>query len=188
MKKGLLIIMSGPSGVGKGTIRNLFIDDEELKLGFSISMTTRKPRAQEVEGEHYYFVSKEEFEQKINENKFLEYASFVGNYYGTLEEEVERLRNQGKNVLLEIEIEGAKQVMHKYKDALSIFILPPSLEELERRIRGRKSEEESIIQERLAKAKKEMNNAIEYRYAVSNEDPQLAADIVKLIIKRHMEI
>lgn len=188
MKKGLLIIISGPSGVGKGTIRDLFINDESLKLAFSISMTTRKPRNQEVDGVHYHFVSQEEFEKNINENKFLEYASFVGNYYGTLYDEVERLRNVGKNVLLEIEIEGAKQVMQRCPEALSIFILPPSLEELERRIRGRKTESEEIIQERLNKAEHEMSVCTKYRYAVSNEDPKLAADIVTLIIKRHMEI
>ncbi len=188
MKKGLLIIISGPSGVGKGTIRDLFIDDESLKLTFSISMTTRLPRNQEQHGVHYYFVSKEEFERNIKEDKFLEYASFVGNYYGTLFDEVERLRNEGKNVLLEIEIEGAKQVMKKCPDALSIFILPPSLEELERRIRGRKTESEEIIQERLNKAKHEMSMTSSYKYAVCNEDPVLAADIVRLIIKRHMEI
>ncbi len=187
MKKGLLIIMSGPSGVGKGTIRDLFIDDESLKLAFSISMTTRKPRNGEIDGVHYYFATKEQFEKNIAENKFLEHAEFVGNYYGTLYDEVERLRNSGKNVLLEIEIEGAKQVMEKCPDALSIFILPPSLEELERRIRSRQSEDEETINLRLLKAQKEMNLVLHYKYAVCNNHPKLAADIVALIIKRHME-
>lgn len=187
MKKGLLIILSGPSGVGKGTIRELFMDNPELNLRYSISMTTRQKRVGEEDGVDYFFVTPEVFKQAIAEGKLLEYAEFVGNYYGTPLEYVEKLRLQGYNVVLEIEVAGAEQVNAKCPDALSIFIIPPSLEELERRIRGRKSEPEAIIKERLEKANREMDLVNEYKYVVCNEDPQLAADIITLIIKRHIE-
>lgn len=188
MKKGLLVVLSGPSGVGKGTIRDLFIRRPELNLTFSISMATRNKRAMETDGVDYYFVSKERFEQAIANDELLEWAEFVGNYYGTPLAEVERLRQQGKNVLLEIEVQGAIQIKEKCPDALTIFIVPPSMDELERRIRGRRSEPEEIVQQRLNKASKEMELTGQYRYVVCNEDPQLAADIISVIIKRHMEV
>ena len=172
MKKGLLIIMSGPSGVGKGTIRKCFMDDDSLRLAYSISMTTRKPRANEVDGVDYIFTSREHFEEAIRRGELLEWAEFVGNYYGTPLAQVEELRNEGKNVLLEIEVQGADQVRQKCPDALSIFIIPPSMEELEKRIRGRRSEPEEIVQQRLAKAENEMKLVSNYKYIVCNEDPQ----------------
>lgn len=187
MKKGLLIVLSGPSGVGKGTIRELFIHRPELNIAFSISMTTRAQRANEVDGVHYHFVSKAQFEQAIANNELLEYAEFVGNYYGTPIKEVERLRNQGKNVLLEIEVQGALQVKEKVPDALTIFIVPPSMEELKRRICARKSEPETIVEQRLAKAAKEMELTNQYRYVVCNDDPVLAADIIAVIIQRNIQ-
>lgn len=187
MKRGLLIVFSGPSGVGKGTIRNLFINNEELNLAFSISMTTRKPRINEVDGQDYFFVSREEFEKAIKQDKLLEYAEFVGSYYGTPLDYVNKLRDEGKNVLLEIEVQGALQVQEKVKDALSIFIVPPSFEELERRIRGRRSEPEEVIQQRLAKASAELEMMGRYKYVICNDDPQLAADLAALIIKRHTQ-
>ncbi len=156
MKRGLLIILSGPSGVGKGTVRAYFEKNEKLNLAYSTSMTTRKPRNGEKDGVHYFFTTKEKFEEAIQNDELLEYAEFVGNYYGTPLAEVERLRNEGKNVLLEIEVQGATQVQKRCPDAVSIFIIPPSMEELERRIRGRQSEAEEIIQQRLAKAQQEM--------------------------------
>lgn len=187
MKKGLLIIISGPSGVGKGTIRNYFMDNDALKLSYSISMTTRSPRVKEVDGYDYIFTSKDKFEQTIKEGGLLEWAEFVGNYYGTPVASVESLRNEGRNVLLEIEVQGATQVREKCPDALSIFIIPPSMAELEKRIRGRRSEPEEIVQQRLAKAAGEMKMVKDYKYVVCNEDPKLAADLISLIIKRHME-
>lgn len=187
MKKGLLIIISGPSGVGKGTIRNYFMDDESLKLAYSISMTTRLPRLGEVDGRDYIFTTKEAFEQAIKDGGLLEWAEFVGNYYGTPLSYVEKLRNEGKNVLLEIEVQGATKVREKCPDALSIFIIPPTMEELENRIRGRRSEPEEIVQQRLAKAAGEMKMVKDYKYVVCNDDPQLAADMISLIIKRHMK-
>ena len=188
MKKGLLIIMSGPSGVGKGTIRKCFMDDDSLRLAYSISMTTRKPRANEVDGVDYIFTSREHFEEAIRRGELLEWAEFVGNYYGTPLAQVEELRNEGKNVLLEIEVQGADQVRQKCPDALSIFIIPPSMEELEKRIRGRRSEPEEIVQQRLAKAENEMKLVGNYKYIVCNEDPQLAAELISSIIKRHMYV
>lgn len=188
MKKGLLIIMSGPSGVGKGTVRKYFMDDESLKLAYSISMTTRLPRDGEVDGVDYFFTTKEKFEEAIEHDELLEWAEFVGNYYGTPKSYVEKLRNEGKNVLLEIEVQGAQQVCEKCPDALSIFILPPNMQELENRIRGRKTEAEEIVQQRLAKAEKEMKLVNNYKYNVCNDDPKLAADLISTIIKRHMEV
>lgn len=185
MKKGLLIVLSGPSGVGKGTIRELFIHKPELNIAFSISMTTRKKRGNEIDGVHYKFVSEDEFLSAIENDELLEYAQFVGNYYGTPLSAVEQLRNQGKNVLLEIEVQGALQVKERCEDALMIFVVPPSMEELRRRILNRKTEAEEVINQRLAKAQKEMELTGQYKYVVCNDDPQLAADIISVIIARH---
>lgn len=186
-KKGLLIVVSGPSGVGKGTVLKQFMNDPELKLSYSVSMTTRAPRPGEVDGVNYYFVSREQFEKAIQEGDLLEWTEFVGNYYGTPLSGVEKLRNEGRNVLLEIEVNGCRQVKEKCPDALTIFIVPPSMKELEKRIRGRSTEPEEIVQQRLAKASKEMEMTGSYRYVVCNDDVELAADIIKVIIKRHME-
>ena len=188
MKKGLLIIISGPSGVGKGTVRDFFMKDNSLNLTYSISMTTRKPRANEIDGIDYVFVDKKHFEEAIENGELLEWAEFVGNYYGTPLSQVERLRNEGKNVLLEIEVQGAQQVSEKVEDAITIFMIPPTMEELENRIRGRKSEAEEVIQERLAKAEKEMKLIKDYKYVVCNDDPELAAQYIGLIVKRHMKL
>lgn len=188
MKKGLLIIISGPSGVGKGTVRKYFMDDDSLRLTYSISMTTRKPRQGERDGVDYIFTTREKFEEAIAEGELLEWAEFVGNYYGTPLTQVEKLREEGKNVLLEIEVQGADQVRKKCPDALSIFIIPPSMEELEKRIRSRRSEPEEIVQQRLAKAENEMKMVSNYKYIVCNEDPQLASELISSIIKRHMYV
>ena len=188
MKKGLLIVLSGPSGVGKGTVRKKVFKDDSLSLAYSISMTTRKPRNLEKDGVDYFFVDIPTFQKMIDENKFLEYTYFVGNYYGTPAEYVEKLRNEGKNVFLEIEIEGAKKVLEKCQgdDVISIFLVPPSLEELEKRIRGRKSEPDSVIQERLEKAKRESDYANHYQYTVVNDNLSKASYNIKRIIKRRI--
>lgn len=188
MKKGLLIILSGPSGVGKGTVRRYFENDERLNLAYSTSMTTREPRNGEIDGKDYFFTSRQDFENAIKNGELLEYAEFVGNYYGTPLKEVEKLRNEGKNVILEIEVQGATQVQEKCPDALSIFIIPPSMEELEKRIRGRKTEAEEIVQQRLAKAAQEMKTIPQYKYIVCNDDPKLAAELITTIILRHIEL
>lgn len=187
MNRGLLIVISGPSGVGKGTVINEFKNRPELKLVFSVSMTTREKRPGEEEGVNYYYVTKEEFEKAQEAGELLESAEFVGNWYGTPLKEVERLRDEGKNVLLEIDVQGCRQVKEKVPDALTIFIVPPNMEELEKRIRGRRTEAEEIIQERLAKAAREMEMTNEYKYVICNDDVKLAADIISVIISRHME-
>lgn len=187
MAKGLLIVISGPSGVGKGTVLKEVVKDPKLNIGYSISMTTREKRPGEENGVNYYFVTRNEFHKAVENGELLEWTEFVGNCYGTPVKEVERLRNEGKNVLLEIEQDGCSQVRKKVPDTLSIFIIPPSMEELERRIRSRQTEPEEIVQQRLAKAAKEMNNLKDYKYVVCNEDIKLAADIIRVIILRHMQ-
>lgn len=188
MKKGLLIILSGPSGVGKGTVRKIVMRDKSLNLAYSISMTTREPRAKEKDGVDYFFVSNEVFEENVANGNLLEHAEFVGNKYGTPSDYVEKLRNEGKNVILEIEVNGAKQVLTKIdkKDRVTIFLLPPSIEELESRIRHRRSETEDIIQARLEKAKREMSEQNKYDYVVVNDTVNRAASAIKSIIRRNI--
>ncbi len=184
-RRGLLIILSGPSGVGKGTIRKKVMEDKSLNLAFSISCTTRLPRPLERDGVDYYFVKKDYFEKLIREDELLEWAEFVGHYYGTPRGPVEKMREEGKNVILEIEVEGAKQVMAKCRgnDVISIFIMPPSLEALVERIHSRKNERRTNIEERLAKATREMGLKYNYQYVVLNDDVDRAAEEVKNIIR-----
>ena len=186
-KRGLLVVISGPSGVGKGTVLKELMKKKDLNLAYSVSMTTRKQRPGEVDGKNYYFVSREEFEKAADNGELLEHAEFVGNYYGTPLRGVEKLRNEGKNVILEIEVQGASQVQKKVPDAITIFIVPPSMKELEKRIRGRGTEPEEIIQERLAKAQKELQLTGQYRYVVCNDDADLAADIIGVIIQHYVK-
>lgn len=186
MKKGLLIILSGPSGVGKGTIRKKLMDDPSLNLFFSVSMTTRLPRNGEIDGKDYYFVSKEEFQRNIDNGNFLEWAEFVGNRYGTPKDKVEAMRKEGKNVLLEIEVNGTMEVLSKVEDAISIFLLPPSMEALESRIRGRSTESDEIIAERLEKARREIPLKDHYSKVVINDDAEKAAMQIKEIILQAM--
>lgn len=186
IKKGLLIIMSGPSGVGKGTVRREVMKDENVNLVYSISMTTRYQRAGEQNGVDYYFVSKEDFKKAIENDELLEWAEFVGNFYGTPKQKVEELRNQGKDVILEIEVNGTEQVLNKFKGdegVISIFLYPPSFEALESRIRGRSTETEELIQERLAKASREMKLKTRYDYVVINDNLEKASNEIKEIIK-----
>lgn len=185
MRKGLLIILSGPSGVGKGTIRRKVMEDKSLNLVYSISMTTRKPRSFEKEGVDYFFVSEKEFDENLANGNLLEHAEFVGNKYGTPKDYVEKLREEGKNVFLEIEVEGAKQVLTKYQghDVISIFLIPPSMKELEERIRHRCSESSEIIEERLKKAQREIGLKHQYHYIVLNDDVERASNEIRSIIK-----
>lgn len=182
--KGKLFILSGPSGVGKGTIRDKILANPKINLTYSISMTTREPRSGEIDGVHYYFVSKDYFEKAILKDEFLEYAKFVGNYYGTPKKHVQELLDSGKNVLLEIEVQGALQVMKKCPEAITIFMVPPSFEELENRIRGRRSEPEDVVSLRLSKAKKEMALKDNYDFVVVNDTIEHASEtIIDIILK-----
>lgn len=181
-KRGLLIVLSGPSGVGKGTVRAELMKDRSLNLFYSISMTTRKQRPGEVNGKDYYFVTPEEFQENIDKGNLLEWAEFVGNRYGTPKDKVEKMLDEGKNVLLEINTDGCEEVMKKCPYAISIFLVPPSLEDLEKRIRGRKTESEEAIEARLAKAKVELKLADEYEHVVvDNTVEQTAAEITSII-------
>ena len=186
MKKGLLIVFSGLSGVGKGTILKQLMPMEDLNLAYSVSMTTRAPREGEVEGVNYFFVTKKRFLEAVKNGELLEHARFVGNDYGTPKQYVEEMREQGKNVILEIEIKGAKQIMKKCPDALSIYIVPPSIEELERRLRERGTEDEETILKRISKAKKEMKDTVFYEHVVCNDVLETAVEEVRQIILNEM--
>ena len=189
MKKGLLIILSGPSGVGKNCVRQEIVKSNRLDLTYSVSMTTREKREKEVDGVDYYFVSDEEFQKNIDSGNFLEWAEFVGHRYGTPKDKVEALRNQGKNVFLEIEINGARQVMERVKDdrVISFFLMPPSFQALEARIRKRKTESEDIIQERLQKGMKEMTMTENYDYIVVNDKISRAAQEIIDLVKNKLK-
>ena len=181
--KGLLIVISGPSGAGKGTIVNRIIsEDKNTKV--SISMTSRDPRGSEKNGVEYYFVTKEEFEEKINNDEFLEYAVVHGGkYYGTPKANIEEDLSKGLNVILEIDIQGALKIQEKIKEALFIFIMPPSMEELKKRLINRKTETKEKILERFKTAYNEINEFKKYNYVVVNDDLDVAIDKVKSIIK-----
>ena len=180
---GLLIVISGPSGVGKGTVRKALFNMKNHNLDYSVSMTTRKPRNGEVEGVDYFFVSREEFTKRIEENKFLEYAEFVNEYYGTPLDKVEEKLEDGKEVVLEIEVDGAMQVREKMPEAVFIFIVPPSREDLEKRLRNRGTENAELIEQRLRKAEREYKLAHMYDYIVVNDDVYNAADRILAIIR-----
>ena len=180
--KGLLIVVSGPSGAGKDTICNKVVENlKDTKI--SISMTSREPRGKEVDGVDYYFVSKEEFEKRIEKDEFLEYAVVHNNkYYGTPKGKIEEDINKGKNIILVIDIQGALKIKEKVKEALFIFIMPPSMEELKERLIKRNTETKDKILERFKTAYNEINEFTKYNYVVVNDRVEKAVDKVKSII------
>jgi guanylate kinase len=182
-EKGLLIVLSGPSGVGKGTVRKAIFSQEDTKFEYSISMTTRKPREGEVDGVDYFFKSREEFEALIEQGKLLEYAEFVGNYYGTPVDYVRETINNGKDVFLEIEVQGAQQVRDKFPEGLFIFLAPPSLSELQNRLITRGTETDEVIQGRLNTARKEIEMMNLYDYIVENDKIENAVDKINSIVQ-----
>lgn len=182
-RRGLLIVLSGPSGVGKGTVRKALFDMPGHNLTYSVSMTTRKPRDGEVDGKDYYFVSRKEFERQIAKDNLLEYAEFVGNYYGTPRDKVEEQLRQGKEVFVEIDVNGAMQLRQKMPDAVFIFLVPPSKEALYDRLKERGTEDEYEVKNRIEKANKEFRLASAYDYIVVNDDVKNAADKILAIIR-----
>lgn len=180
--KGLLIVVSGPSGAGKDTICQKLIK-ENSNIWMSVSMTTRKPRPLEKDGIDYFFVSSEEFENKINDNTFLEYASYNDNYYGTPKDKVEEKLNEGKDVILVIDINGAVNIKKIIPSALFIFIMPPDMETLKNRLIGRKTESKDKVVQRFITAYNEVNNYKKYNYVVVNDKVEDAVNKVKSIIQ-----
>ena len=180
MRKGLLVVVSGPSGAGKGTICQALL--EKTPLAYSVSATTRKPRAGEVDGKSYYFLSVEAFEEMIEKDELLEWAKVYDNYYGTPLKKVEEKLAAGEDILLEIDTQGAMKVREKFPEGVYIFILPPSLAELERRIRGRDTETEDVLKKRLAAAIDEIEEGRRYKYVVTNDEVEDAVEAVRAIL------
>lgn len=185
MKKGIIVLISGPSGVGKGTILKELIANKDLNLTFSISMTTRAKREKEVHGEHYFFVSHEEFAANLKRDNFLEHATFVGNSYGTPKDYVFSLLNEGKNVLIEIEVKGAKTLISKVdpEDIISFYIMPPSVDALIHRLKHRGTEDDATIMRRAEQFKEEIKYKDQYDYAVINDDLETCIKEVTALIE-----
>ena len=182
-ERGLLIVFSGPSGVGKGTVRQEIFSTPDHKFEYSESMTTRAQRPGEVDGKDYFFRSREEFEELIRNGQMLEYAEYVGNYYGTPLTYVNETLDKGIDVFLEIEVQGALQVKKKVPDAVFIFLTPPDLNELQERLVGRGTDSEEVIAQRIERAREEIALMSEYDYAIVNDEVPLAAERVKRVIE-----
>lgn len=184
MRKGILFIISGPAGSGKGTVVKEIINNHK-DIALSVSATTRNPRPGEEHGVHYYFITKEEFEGRIERGEILEYTTYCDNYYGTPLKEVKRALNRGQDIILEIEVDGAMQVKKKVRNSVAIMLTPPDGETLERRLRNRGTETEEVIKWRLARAKEEILLLPKYDYSVVNEDGKISecASLIYDIIK-----
>ncbi|MGX7418488.1 guanylate kinase [Carnobacterium gallinarum] len=188
-ERGLLIVLSGPSGVGKGTVRQAIFENEDTDFEYSISMTTRKQRVGETDKVDYFFSNKKEFETLIDNGGLLEYAEYVGNYYGTPLAYVEETLQRGKDVFLEIEVQGALQVREKMPEGVFIFLTPPDLVELKSRIVGRGTDEMAVIEQRMEKAVEEIEMMRLYDYAVVNDEVENAVRKIKQIIEsEHLRV
>ena len=182
MSKGVLVVVSGFSGSGKGTIMKRLLEKYD-NYGLSISATTRQPREGETHGKEYFFQTTEEFEEMIKQGQLIEYAQYVGNYYGTPKAYVEEQRNRGKDVILEIEIQGAMKIKEQYPDTVLLFVTPPSAEDLKRRLVGRGTETEVVIESRLVRAVQESEGMELYDYLIVNDDLETCVDEVHAIIQ-----
>lgn len=182
-EKGLLIVISGPSGAGKDSIINELLKKEETNAWVSISMTSRLPRGQEENGKDYFFVTREEFEENINKGNLLEYAEYNGNYYGTPKHKIDEYLDKGIDVILEIEIQGALQIKELIKEALFIFVMPPSMEELKTRLINRGTDSEEKIMSRFKTAYQEINEVTKYNYVVINDKLDKATNKVSAILQ-----
>lgn len=181
-ERGILFVLSGPSGVGKGTVRKAIMQDEKNTLHYSVSVTTRQPREGEVDGVDYFFKTKQEFEEMIKNDQLLEWAEYVGNYYGTPVDYVKETLASGRDVLLEIEVQGAMQVKEHFSDAVFIFLIPPSLSELRNRIVNRGTESNHLIENRMGVAKEEIELMTYYDYVVENDEVALACERIRTIV------
>lgn len=182
MSKGLLFVVSAPAGCGKDTILEQVLAKED-NVGYSVSATTRAPRPGEVDGTHYFFITRQRFEEMIANGEVLEYTEYCGNYYGTPRKGVEAMLAEGRDVVLKIEIEGAMNIKKLFPDCCLVFILPPSMRELERRLRKRGTEDEPTIMRRIAQAKNELDAAAGYDYFVVNDDLEDAVNDLCAVIR-----
>lgn len=180
-KIGKLILFSGPSGVGKDTVLDIVLNKDK-NLQKSISLTTREIRENEVDGKDYYFISFEQFNEMIDKGQVLEFAKYGSNYYGTPKAPIDKWLDEGRNVILKIEVQGASKIKELYPDSIGIFVLPPSMEELENRLRSRGTENEADIRKRLDIAREEVNHSKNYDYVVVNDDLESASDKVIAIV------
>ena len=180
--QGLLLVLSGPSGVGKGTVKSAMVKQKAFSFEYSVSMTTRKPRPGEVNGKDYYFVSEDRFQEAIKGNELLEYNEYVSNHYGTPLAPVQKMLNEGKDVLLEIDVNGAQKVREKMPDGVFIFLTPPDLHTLHLRLEHRGTEPEEVIRGRIKQARNEILEMEDYDYAVVNDTVANAVDHIKAIV------
>ncbi|WP_100404530.1 guanylate kinase [Bacillus solitudinis] len=181
-EKGLLVVLSGPAGVGKGTVCGA-LRNEDTSIQYSVSATTRVPRAGEVNGVNYFFKSRDEFEDMIEHDLLLEWAEYVGNYYGTPIDYVRETINNGQDIILEIEVQGALKVRERFPEGVFIFLMPPSIAELRNRIVGRGTETAEVIDKRMTIARDEIEMMKKYDYVVENDEVQLAVERIKAIVK-----